>query len=152
MSQDYILRLIQQIMAMIASIAARRKQGDLDGAAAEIEERCVQHIGLPLVVVRQSTPVALEALLAMSGARKHERALLLAELLLQSAELAELRGNPPLAALDYRHAWKLINDSAVVLIPSEQAIYRAKLEFIATKLRDLDGGSPPPESPRAGPG
>ncbi|HEX2099126.1 MAG TPA: hypothetical protein VHF69_00600 [Candidatus Synoicihabitans sp.] len=139
MPQDYILRLLQQLGAIVATILGKRAAGDLDGAEAEIAEQCLRHTGLPLVVVKQSTPEALAQLLAMGGAMQTSRALILAELLRHDAQLAEARGNPVAAALSYQQADRLIADSLPSLAGEEAEAFRQKQAEIATKLRDLGG-------------
>src|SRR5690606_27758281 len=108
MPQDYILRWLQQLGAIVATISGKRTAGDLAGAEQEIDDQCQRHIGLPLVVIRQSSPEGLEALLAMGGSMQLHRSLILAELLRQDAELAKARGNPMFAAGSLRQAERLI--------------------------------------------
>lgn len=140
MAQDYILRMIQQVAAMLAGIIAKKQRGDWDGAEAELDEQCRQHVGLPLVVVKHSPPADVVDLLAASGARQHTRGIMLAELLLQDAALAEARGNPPAALLSYRLAFRLLSDALLVLAHEEENHYRARLVDISAKLRDLGDG------------
>jgi len=46
MSQDYILRLIEQVTQMLASILALRRTGRDAEAAKEVEAVCLQSVGL----------------------------------------------------------------------------------------------------------
>jgi hypothetical protein len=138
--QDYIIRLLQQLGAVLAAIAGKKTSGDLAGAEQEIAEQCLRHTGLPLVVVKQSSPEDLAALLAMGGALQVPRALLLAELLREEAELNELRGNPPGAVLSYRQALRLIEDALPTLRGEDETVFRERQATIATKVRDLAGG------------
>lgn len=140
MAQDYIVRMLQQIGAMIAGIVARKQAGDLAGAEAEIREKCLEHIGLPLDVVKHASPDGLAELLAAGGALRHTKGVFLAELLLQDAALAEARGNPPEAWLGYQHAFWLLSDALGVLSGDEEKTYRAKLVDISVKLRELGAG------------
>ena len=140
MAADYILRMIQQVAMMLASIMAKRERGDVGAAADEIEEKCLQTIGLPLGLVKQSTPEMVAELLAAGGALACPRAIMLAELLVQDAELSVERGDPPMAAISYRHAASLLNGAIDSLGPQDEEHYRAKLTDVAEKLRDLDGG------------
>jgi hypothetical protein len=144
MAQDFIVRMLQQISAMLAGIVARKQRGDLAGAEVEVRERCLQHIGLPLDVVKHATPDAVAELLAAGGARRHAHGVLLAELLLQDAALAEARGNPPEALLGYQHAFRLLCDAADVLGGEEERHCRTRLTEIGVKLRDLGDGPLPP--------
>jgi len=137
MAQDYVLRMIQQIAAMLAGIVAKRQQGDLAGAEAELQDKCLQHVGLPLMVVKHSSPEVVSAWLASAGAMRHLRAVTLAELLLQDAALSEARGNPPEAVLAYEHAFRLLHDALGVLSIDDEKACRERLSTIAAKLRDL---------------
>ena len=71
---------------------------------------------------------------------RHMRGVVLAELLLQDAHLAEARGNPPEAVMSYRLASRLLMDALVVLPLDEEKEYRSRLEDIAARLRDLGDG------------
>ena len=94
MAADYILRMIEQLAAAIAGIVASKNRGDLPRAALEIEDKCLEQTGLPLSVIKQSAPDTLVALLAVGGTLRHTRGVMLAELLVLDAGLAEVRGNP----------------------------------------------------------
>lgn len=137
MPQDYILRLLEQLGAMAATIGGKKAAGDLEGAALEIEEQCVRHTGLPFAVVKQASPEGLSLLLEMGGAMQVPRQLMLAELLRQEAELCERRGNPPAAVLSYRQAAQLIEDALPSLAGEDAATFREVQATIAAKLRDL---------------
>jgi hypothetical protein len=140
MAADYILRLIRQMAMLVANIIAKRQAGQLDAAGDEIEAKCLQATGLPLVVVKQSTTESLAELLAAGGALQIPRAIALAELLIQDGEIALSRGNPPGAALSFRHAAALLSNSIDALGEEEQRHYRARLALVAERLRDVDGG------------
>lgn len=141
MAQDYILRMLQQIGAMIAGIVAKKNAGDPAGAEAEIQEQCLQHVGLPIDMVKHASPDAVAELLATGGALRHTKGVFLAELLLQDATLAEARGNPPDALRSYQHAFRLLHDALGVLSGDEERAYREKLIAISVKLRDLGDGT-----------
>lgn len=139
MPQDYIIRLLQQLGAIVATIAGKRVAGDLEGAEQEIAEQCVRQTGLPFVVVKQSSPEDLAALLAMGGSLQVPRALTLAELLRQDAILNEQRGNPLAAVTSYRQAAHLISRGLPMLSGEDEAVFRERQSEIAAKLRDLAG-------------
>lgn len=139
MPQDYILRLLQQLGAIVATIAGRRTAGDLQGAEQAIADECLRQTGLPFVVVQQSSPENLAALLQMGGARQVSRALTLAELLREDALLAEQRGNPLHAAVSYRQALSLVTSTLPGLRGEEETLFRGRAAELAVKLRDLTG-------------
>lgn len=137
MPQDYIVRMIQQMAAMLAGIIAQRQRGELSSAADSIEQKCLEHVGLPLSVVKHTSPEGLAELLATGGDLRYIRSIALAELLIQDAEISVLRGSPFTAVASYTHAVRLLSDSIPVLDREEQRHYRGKLEDVATRLQDL---------------
>jgi hypothetical protein len=138
--QDYIIRLLQQLGAMLATIAGKKSVGDLAGAEQEIAEQCLRHTGLPLMVVKQSSPEDLAALLAMGGAMQVPRALILAELLREDGQLSEARGNPPGAVMSYRQSAELIARALPSLRGEDERAFLERQAELAVKLRDLGGG------------
>jgi hypothetical protein len=62
---------------------------------------------------------------------------MLAELLIQDAEISAAQGEPQQALADYLHAFCLLFDSIEVLSSEEQATYRPKLAMLAAKLDHL---------------
>jgi hypothetical protein len=134
MAQDYIMRLIEQVGRMLASILAHKHAGrDLE-AASEIEATCLQSVGIPMSLVRRSSPEVLWELLASGGALRYPRAIFLAELLLQEAELCERAGRSVAAVCAQLQASSLLAQSIEVLSGEEAALYRPKLEALAAKL------------------
>ena len=131
------MRLVQQIAAMLAAIIAKRRAGQIAEARQEIDATCLQTIGLPLTTLKRMPPEAVAEHLAASGGNRYPRAVMLAELLIQDAELFEEKGEPEQALASYLHAFCLLSDSIDVLSSEEQAIYRAKLAMLAGKLARL---------------
>jgi hypothetical protein len=62
MQRDYIMRLIEQIAALMASIIAKERAGKYPDAKAEIDEKARQTIGLSLEQVRKLSPEAVSQL------------------------------------------------------------------------------------------
>lgn len=137
MPQDYIVRMIQQMAAMLAGIIAQRQRGELSAAADSIEQKCLEHVGLPLAVIKSASPEALAELLAVGGDLRFVRSIALAELLIEDAEISLLRGSPFTAAASFQHALRLLSDALPALDATEKKHYRRKLEQVATRLNDL---------------
>jgi hypothetical protein len=133
MPEDYLMRMIEQTTQMLLSILAAKKAGRNDDAASEIETACSQRIGLPLALVKRSSPEALSDLMQRGGGR-YVRGVLLAELLLQDAELCELAGKTADAIRSQLQAFCLLAESIDVLSPEDHIVYRAKLDALAQKL------------------
>jgi hypothetical protein len=138
MARDYILRMVEQIAAMLASIIAKKQAGQIAEAGVELENTCLQTIGLNLADLKRLSPESVAGLLNNAGALRPVRAVMLAELLLADAELHEAHPNvvPPVE-FNYVHAFCLLADAIGALTTEEQAFYRVKLDMLAERLGDL---------------
>lgn len=137
MAQDYIMRLLEEVASILAAVIAKRRQGQLAEASEEVEAACLRTVGLPLGRVKRSSPDELAEQLQMSGALRYTRAVMLAELLMQDAEILESKNQSQQALASYIHAFCLLVDSIEVLSSEEQAVYESKLEVLAGKLDHL---------------
>ncbi len=137
MPEDYIMRLLRQIAAVLAGILAKKEAGKLVEARQEIETTCVQTIGISLAQLKQLAPEAVAELVNATGASRHLRAVTLAELLLLDAEFSETPGNLAQPTSSEVHAFCLLADSIDALGAEEQAIYRVKLNLLADRLGEL---------------
>jgi hypothetical protein len=134
MAQDYLLRLIEQVSQMIAEILALRKIGRISDAAEQIEAMCQQNIGLPLDLVKRSAPETILQLLESGGGTQHIRAVMLAELLLQDAELKDAAGKNREATISRAQARVLLARNIDRLSPDDQTVYRRKLEALDAQI------------------
>jgi hypothetical protein len=134
MAQDYLLRLIEQVSQMIAEILALRKIGRISDAAEQIEAMCQQNIGLPLDLVKRSAPETILQLLESGGGTQHIRAVMLAELLLQDAELNDAAGKNRAATISRAQARVLLARNIDKLSPDDQTVYRRKLEALDAQI------------------
>jgi hypothetical protein len=134
MAQDYLLRLIEQVSQMIAEILALRKIGRISDAAEQIEAMCQQNIGLPLDLVKRSAPETILQLLESGGGTQHIRAVMLAELLLQDAELNDAAGKNREATISRAQAHVLLARNIDRLSPEDQTVYRRKLEALDAQI------------------
>jgi hypothetical protein len=131
------MRLIEQIAAMLAAIIAKRRQGQIEEARQAIEASCGQMTGLNLEAVKMLSPDALADHLRAAGGNRYPRSVMLAELLIQDAEILEAQGSAHEAVPGYLHAFCLLAEAYPVLSHEEQAIYRPKLDMLATRLESL---------------
>src|SRR6476469_1855369 len=137
MQRDYIMRLVEQIAALVASIIAKERAGQYPEAKADIDAKARQTIGLSLADVRKLSPEAVSKLLTSSGGLRYGRAVILAELLLHDATVSEATGNASEALLSRVHAFCLLTDTIDSLTEEDQATYRPRLDALATELRSL---------------
>jgi hypothetical protein len=131
MPQDYILRLIEEVALMLAELA-RLKSGE---KPARISALCLRETGLPLDVVKHSAPDTILRLLETGGGTQYARAVLLAELLLQDADVGESAGKNREAIISRAQAATLLEHSIDHLSPDEQAVYRPKLDALRFDLK-----------------
>lgn len=134
------MRLIEQVSRMLAAIVARKNAGQHAEAAVEIDKSCRETLGWPLELVRFSTPEALWDFLQQGGGLCYGRAVLLAELLLQDAELRKAAGHEAEALRSQVRARFLLEKSVDSLSREEGAIYRAKLEALDCEVKEAEAG------------
>ncbi len=137
MARDYILRLIDHVALMLAEIVAKRKGAQRPEARAAIEKQALQHTGLPLSLIRDATPEMVAELLRHGGELRFIRAVLLAELLLQEADMAEEDGDRAAALPAYLHVWYLLEDAAESFNREEHEHFGAKQEHARTRVLAL---------------
>ena len=129
MPQDYILRLIEQVAQMIAEICRLRAAEK----PARLNAICLRETGLPLELVKRSSPETILELLKSGGGTQYARAVILAELLLQDAEASDLAGRNREAIISRAQARALLGSSIDYLSNEEQAVYRPKLQGLTNE-------------------
>ena len=138
MSRDYMLRMIEQIAAMLARILAKQQAGQISRRRGRKRKNLsIQNIGLTLTELKSLSPEAVAQLLDKLGGLRTIRAITLAELLLVDAELHEANQIPNQSLSNYVHAFCLLADEVDKLSREEQPFYRAKLTMLANRLGDL---------------
>jgi len=104
---DYILTIVEQVGLMLAELA-RLKSGE---KPAGISVLCLRETGLPLDVVKHSSPETILQLLKTGGGTQYARAVLLAELLMQDADLSDAAGKKREAIIGRAQAAALLEHS-----------------------------------------
>jgi hypothetical protein len=137
MAQDYLMRMIQQIASVLASILSQRKEGRPEEARQMLDETCMKNIALSLGTVKRMTPDSVTEHLKQGGANRHYRSVLLAELLIQDGELLEEQRESTQAMAAWLHAFCLLYDSFPVMSSEERDAYQPKLDQLAAKLAPL---------------
>jgi hypothetical protein len=141
MREDYIMRLIEQAATMLAQIIAFRKADNIPAAQEKIEANCRERVGLPLEMVRHASPEALTRFLERDGQLRYVDAVMLAELLMQDAEIAENAHRLADALRSREQAYCLLVDSMPVLPLDEAKAYRAKVRTLEGKIREMSSDS-----------
>jgi tetratricopeptide (TPR) repeat protein len=93
MHQDYVLRMIQQMTTFITRVLGLRKEGDDEGAIAEITQAYGQLAGLPASLVHGLSEEDLITLLTVENRASPDRTVALAALLKEEAEIYLERGD-----------------------------------------------------------
>src|SRR6476619_4279670 len=122
MERDYIMRLIEQVAAVLASIIAKERAGQYVEAKANVDEKARQVVGMGLGEIRKLPPEAVSQLLANSGGLRYGRAVILAELLLHDAVNADAAGDPREALLSRIHAFCLLSETIENLTEEDRAV------------------------------
>jgi hypothetical protein len=130
MAQDYILRLIEQVALMLAELSGLKTAE----RPARISALTLRETGLPLDIIKKSSPETILQLLESGGGTQHARAILLAELLLQDADLSEAAGNNREATISRAQVQALLAHSIDKLSPEEQLVYRPRLKALTADL------------------
>jgi len=130
---DYLRQLTQARELMLNELMIKRTAGDDNGALSVLDLACRRTVGIPLGVVRRTSPERLLDLIHHGG-QSNFNSILVAELLLQDVELSEKIGNIPQATVSRLQAFCLLVDSIQLLGPEEQAEYRKKLDALAADL------------------
>jgi len=142
MADDYLMRLIDRLALLLAELSGLQKMGRGGEVRRRIAEMCIQETGLPFEVVKKSSPQDLLELLRTGGATYSSRAVTLAELLLQDAELNDNLHNTRDANIERVQAYVLLLNSVDKLDEVDQAVYRPKLQALAARLNVTSGYEP----------
>lgn len=106
---DYIVRMIKQLVAFVARIAGRRKAGDYEAALAESGKAWDDLIGQPPreLVDLLDTPALADLL------KEPARMRVAAQLLTEEGHVYVGKGDPAHAAVRYRRAFELYLEAHV---------------------------------------
>jgi hypothetical protein len=124
---------------LLAALVGLRKEGRKEEAAQEIERLCLESLGLSWRAVRQASPEALIEQLQTAGALRHHRAVLLGELLMHEAEMAEEDGRISDAIRARLQAFCIVGEVMGMLSEEDLAAYRPKLDRLVEQLEPVSG-------------
>jgi hypothetical protein len=131
-----VLRMMDLIAQMLAELVALRRTAGSVETRRRIAAMCLEGTGLPFDFVKKSAPAEILKLLKSGGAVYHIRAVLIAELLLQDAELNDTSGSKREAQIERAQAYILLSDSVDLLSSEEQASYQPKIKALAERLTE----------------
>lgn len=112
-TEDYIMRLISQAVAVLAHVVGLSKAGQHDEAITAIDEGLAELLGLRADLVRQLDHREIVHMLMIGGIMDHGRATILAELFSISAESLKATGLLEKSAPEYQRALLLYLEVAL---------------------------------------
>ena len=120
---DYIIRLIKQLGAVLAKIVGKRKAGDYEAALQEAGKGWDDVIGQPPrelveIVDTQTLAEMLKEPAKMRAA---------AQLLIEEGRVHALRNDPLHAAICYRRAWELYLEARLIEPSDDDAAVMSEL-------------------------
>jgi hypothetical protein len=130
---DYLRQLMQARELMLNDLMIKSTAGDGDGAMSVLDSLCRRLVGVPLDVVRRTSPERLLDLIRLGG-QANFNSILFAELLLQDVQMSVRAGNSSQAIVSRLQAFHLLVESVDLLAPEKQTEYRKKLEGLAVEL------------------
>jgi hypothetical protein len=133
---SYLRQLVQAVEMMRNELRIKRAAGDDNGSLTVLDAVCRRTVGIPLIQVRRTAPETILQLIRHGG-RPDLNSILVAEALLQDAELSEKVEDHAQAVVSRFQAFCLLDDSIELLGPEEQPEYRKKLDALATELKSI---------------
>jgi hypothetical protein len=134
--QDYILRLIEMIAALIARILFHKDAKALILARQTLIEGCSSILGLDYLIVRRLSTEALLDLLSTEGIPNPGKCLVVAEVMNQDAGLLDEESRPAEANVLRVRSVTFYLEALHALKDDQQSKYVAKIESVLAKLND----------------
>lgn len=135
-TEDYIMRLISQAVAVLTYVVGLSKAGQHDEAITAIDEGLEELLGLRADLVRQLDDREILHMLMVGGTMDYGRAMILAELFSISAESSKAIGHPEKSIPEYRRALVLYLEVALNESSEENADLAQKVVLLH---RELEG-------------
>ncbi len=135
-TEDYIMRLISQAVAVLTYVVGLSKAGQHDEAITAIDEGLEELLGLRADLVRQLDDREILHMLMVGGTMDYGRAMILAELFSISAESSKAIGHPEKSIPEYRRALVLYLEVVLNESSEENADLTQKVVLLH---RELEG-------------
>jgi hypothetical protein len=113
LTEDYLIRRINQAIALLLHAIGLRKNGQLEAALTDIDIALELLLGMRSVLLKDMDDRALLQLLTTRGELDYERLELVARLFKEEAQIYEIEGRP---ADSYRDTLRALNFSLAVAI------------------------------------
>ena len=134
--KDYIMRLIEQFVSVLARIVGLKKDGNLDEALEMIKKSGQQYFGLSPQLLESGSDIFLIDLLKTGAEFDPNKCVLLARLLQEHAEVNERLGAVDRSLNSYIKALSLFLEA---LLSPKDIVIEGAIERIGYLLRKLEG-------------
>lgn len=135
---DYIMRMIQQIIKFITQLLARTKAGNVEEAKQEIQYASLNYLGLDLETLLDNSNEELLEFFASDDQPDMSKAFIAAQLVFADARLCELKKRSSDAAGRYVKSLDLLLICYEHLDEAIRADARDRIDEIIPRLADID--------------
>ena len=143
LSEDYIMRLINQALAVLMIALGLKKAGQLSEALQTFDQAIENLIGLNARLAKQLDDSLLLEMLTFQGKLDVERLVMLADIYREQAEVYRMQGQPENSQFAAQRSMRLYLEAALALDANPNLELIQKIEALRHKL---DPGTLPVET------
>src|SRR4030066_1520590 len=114
LTEDYIMRMINQALAVVMAALGLKRAGQFSQALQAFDQALESLLGLNAHLAKQLDDSQLLDILTFQGKLDVDRSLMLAEILREESELYTLQGQPDLSQLAARSSLRLYLEVSMV--------------------------------------
>jgi tetratricopeptide (TPR) repeat protein len=143
LTEDYLVRIINQALAVLMKVIGLRKAGNYGEAQQAIQQAIEQVMTLPANIVDQMDDSSILSLLVVHGQLDVGKVGLLADLYQEEGEILLMLDQPIQASLAFDRALRFILESA---LSDDGSLLTENFVKVKTMLQQLEGHSPTDET------
>jgi len=134
-TEDYLMRIISQAMAVLMTAIGLRKAGKYSEALQALDQAYEQLSGLPAAVFKQLDDTNLLAALTVQGQLDIGRLAVLADIFREEAEVLDLQGQPGAASASFERALRLYLEVVLAQDANLSAENIGRVETLYSRLK-----------------
>ena len=134
LTEDYIMRMINQALAVVMAALGLKRAGQFSQALQAFDQALESLLGLNAHLAKQLDDSQLLDILTFQGKLDVDRSLMLAEILREESELYTLQGQPDLSQLAAQSSMRLYLEAAMVSEANLDLELVHKIEALRHKL------------------
>jgi len=134
LSEDYIMRLINQALAVLMIALGLKKAGQLTEALQTFDQAVESLIGLNARLAKQLDDSLLLDMLTFQGKLDLDRLLLLADIYREQAEVYTMQGQPENSRFAAQRSLRLFLEATLVIEANPDLEFIHKIEVLRHKL------------------